>query len=50
LLDVDLTVIPVPWNECGCVVVLRDVREQRAVQAKGFYPVSTDGCKKAKNF
>jgi diguanylate cyclase (GGDEF)-like protein/PAS domain S-box-containing protein len=42
LLDVDLTVIPVPWNECGCVVVLRDVREQRAVQAKLAYQATHD--------
>lgn len=42
VLDVDLTVIPVPANDCGCVIVLRDVREQRAAQAKLAYQATHD--------
>ncbi len=47
--DVDLTVIPLSEADEGCIIVLRDVREQRALQARLHHQARHDALTQALN-
>jgi diguanylate cyclase (GGDEF)-like protein/PAS domain S-box-containing protein len=49
LIDVDLSVFPLDGAERGCVIVLRDVREQRALQSMLSYQAHHDALTQISN-
>lgn len=49
LIDVDLSVFPLEGEENGCVIVLRDVREQRALQSMLSYQAHHDALTQISN-